>query len=126
MVHMQMHIADGDMRAAHGWRWRKAFLDATKKYDETFRVVDGLLGGLHEGARTQVFTQYNDCNEHNNRAIASNGVRQYKWVLTCPVCGYVHRANRMGRILELATRTSGVKHGKGGTCTARLIAKRNF
>jgi len=121
MVHLLMDCRDKAPVAGHGARWQSAWMTAGKKYDNNFGT-----DYMSEHAIKQCRYNYAKAQEHNNR-VAADGTRKstYKWELTCPVCGYVHRANRLGKILKYATSHPGVGHN-GGKCKAQLRAKRNW
>lgn len=121
MVHMLMNVRNGDASAMHGPQWRSAWIATAKKYDS---VVEGGMMTAH--AYQQVTGQYANCRSHRSKAMAADGQRSTKWTLTCPVCGYVHRANRLGRVLVLATSMEGVGHGPNGQCRSKLNKKRNW
>lgn len=112
MVHLYMNTVMNNLHAAHGSEWKEAYVRFSKRYDEIFKV-----SWMHNYAYRQVTTQYSGSGEKKSQ-VAADGNRKTKYVLTCPVCGYTHRCNRLGQILRRAITEDGVKHGNG--CTSKL------
>ena len=117
MCHLLMNVRDGHAGAAHGGRWKKAWIEIGQKYDALYNPP---FGSMAKVAKDQCYIRYASHGENHQRAIAASG-RPKKWFISCPSCGWEMNANRMGKTIKRAVTTEGiVRHGRG--CTCKLVA----
>ncbi len=112
-----MNVRDGNASAAHGSRWKKAWMEIGQKYDD---VYNPSFDSMAKHAKDQCYFRYANHGENYGRAVAAaTGIK--KWHIICPVCGFEMNCNRMGKTIKKACTTEGlVRHG--GSCRAKLTA----
>ena len=120
MCHLYMYVTKGLNGGGHGSNWQGKYLEVTKKYNEIYDDA-----GPHNYARKQISEQYGSCHNKENR-IAADGSYQFKYDVTCPVCGFHNRINRLGKNYKLALEGKiGHRNSSGVSCSHKLQLKRN-
>jgi hypothetical protein len=122
MCHLYFDIKDGNSNEAHGLRWKKEFAFRARIFDLMFDV-----DFVSAYAQRQVNTQFASKTPQRTRVAAERS--RSKWTLTCPTCGFIRHAGRLGSTMKLACVGSGrVIHQKedGTECKEQLNATKNW